>query len=267
MLQMLKRVFTRARPSPQIKEPERFQAFFDAVEARSQYTPDLPELFRRQWWWLFVPDEMQRGHHKNELIRECEPYENDVAYTQGKFMLLRHDLGKRSTALAFATDLNYQNGPALLPIKGELVRAHPGLFVDLDKYKLNGVSCYRNLVSVVVPYEGLLFKDRGIAGNVLGKESKPNAKVVTHYLKKRFTRAEAEAMARDIIINSSYVKKPGVLRSMAWMYIADPNYWEDTISLTNNHPLVRSFDNEKGLIKKYYRFTKNEYDPPDPPWV
>lgn len=227
-------------PTPWVRE------FADKELEDRRYTPDLPQLERQEWWWLFVCNEMQRGHHAHELVQNCHRYELDV-FTQPKYLMLQNMLGIFTHPLVFQTDLQYKNVD-LLPIKGELYRVSAVQFCTIDKYMLNGVSSLRRQIPVVVPFEKLWVKDRAVLEKALGKETKPN----------KITGKSTST------ITSNILNRFGVIRAEAWIYFADEYHWVDELNLNDKNPPVQSFKTEAGLIKEYYRFTP----PPDdkPPW-
>lgn len=258
MWNRIKQLFSRsgyAGGKTQAKFDE--DGFLNDLYERRRYTPDLPQLEGQTSHLFFACDELQRDHWQNHLLDDgvCKP---ELGFTQQHLMMLNNDLGIFSTSLIFKTQLGYKNPPPLLPIKGELYEIPPRTFLLLDEHKKNTVYSFRQLVPIVIPYSHLMAKDRVHLEKALAK--KPRTLTIDG---KKVVRTGGS-------IQSNIVRKEGVHRTWAWMYFSDPNYWEDFINLNgNNHP-VQSFDIAEGPIKKYYRYTQDEYkryfNPDDPPW-
>lgn len=257
MFARLMSVFRR-KPRLEIKDPEKWAPWFAEVEQRRRYTPDLPELERQAWHWFFIPDEMQTDHWQNHLLKDCEKMD-ELGFTQDKLMMLKNDLGIFSRPLVFCSQLGYQNPPPLLPIKGELYKVPPAVFVELDKDKQNTVFYFRRQVSIVIPYTHLWVKDRTIIDKILGKPLVRGVTLPEEGGKKVVRTGGAR--------QSSYIERQGIRRVWAWMYFADPNYWEDLLNISASHPPVHRYKNPVGLVKEYYCFTNDEYSHNDkPPW-
>lgn len=255
MLAQLKSLFRR-KPRQEIKNPELWGSWFEEVEQKRRYTPDLPELERLAWHWMFIPDEMQQDHWQHHMLKDCEKAE-EVGFTQSQYMMLKNDLGIFSRPLIFKDQLGYKNPPPLLPIKGELYKVPPKVFVELDKDKQNTVFFFRQQVWIVVPYTHLWMKDRTVYEKIFGKKLIRGVTLPEQGGKK---------VVRDGgVQQSSYITRPGVRRVMAWMYLANRDYWEDLLNLSVSNPPVHTFKNPTGLVKEYYRFTDAEYNN-KPPW-
>lgn len=252
MFAWVNKMFGKTRSSV-IKKPESWAEFFDEIEKKREFTPDLPELERKHWHWLFVPDELQTDHWQNILLKDCQKSEY-VGFTQDHLTMLKHDLGIFSTPLIFSGDLGYQNPPKRLPIKGELYRVPPAAFVAIDNHKQNTVSCFRREVPIVLPYKALWAKDKA---------------AFNEFMPKKFGRRTTNGAGKEVIrdggtLQTNTLPVLGVFRVYAWMYFSDYSYWGDFLNLAVNTPPVRTWQIEKGsLIKEYYRFTNAEYGPPD----
>lgn len=251
--------YFRRKPSAiiQPETAEWIDDFFDEAQDMRRYTPDYPELERKEWHWFFSCDETQTGHHQEILLKNAEKSEYE-GFTQDKLMMLNNNLGILSHPLIFQDDLGYQKPPKLLPIKGELYKVTPAQLAELDKYRQNTVFCFRRQVSIAVPYSQLFAKDRvdlermfkGRAREVILPEEKGR-----------------KAIRNGRVIQSNLMTLPGIRRVWAWLYISDKYYWEDLIDRSSKNPSVQSFTNAnpKALIKEYYRFTDYEYQS-KPPW-
>lgn len=248
----------RRKPRTTIKNVENWAPFFAEVEASRRYTPDLPELERQVWHWFFIPDEMQVDHWQHHLLKDCEKVE-EVGFTQSKYMMLKNDLGIFSRPLIFKDQLGYKNPPPMLPIKGELYKVPPKVFTVLDKDKQNTVFYFRQQISIVIPYTQLWVKDRSMIEKIIGKGLVRGVTLPEQGGKKVVRTGGTH--------QSSYISRPGVRRVWAWMYFADPSYWEEILNLSVSHPPVHHYTNPDGLVKEYYRFTDAEYSRNDkPPW-
>ena len=218
-----------------VAEPSRFDlpVAIGELDAERRYTPDMARLEMLEYHFLFVCGEMQKYHHQQEEIA-LDERTGWEAFTQVNFHLLMSDLGRMSHPLLFH-DLNPMPRIEALPVKGEIVRLSPRRFLALDKYYHNTVRFQRLPVMLVVPFSKLLFNDRRQADILFGPH-----------------------------LQSADVKKRGVYRVWAHTYFAPKSYWFDLLTDYNNPP-VKAFENPDGLIKKYYRFTVDQYDPPFDP--
>ncbi len=270
MIQWIKSWFRPKKKEPDLTKPPApwVQTFFEEAKQETRYSPDMPELHRREWHWYFSCDETQEGHHQEILMKNAIEKEEGDAFTLARYMMLNHDRGIFSHPLIFEDDLGYKNAPKMLQIKGELYKLPPEAFYELDKYRQNTVFCSRRLIPIVMPYETLMFKDREVARRVLGMKKRPilnrdGSPKLDVNLRPRF---------HPTVVDTNFISRPGMSHYNAWVYISSPSYWEDYLDLNSSHPPVRSFHNknDKALVKEYYRYTDLEYksdkggDPP--PW-
>jgi len=193
--------------------------------------------------FLSVADETQEDHHGHVKLNFMEKLDYDV-FTQHPVMMLKEDLGKESHPLIFDNTLRYQNPPPFVPVKCELYRVTPWHLLRLDNYKQNTVVFQRKKILLVIPYTQLFFKDRSVAQNLMGKDTKQH----------NLTGQSGNT------IHNAMLKKQGVYRLWGWMYFALPSFWENMISITDRHPPVRTFSNPEGVVKEYYKFTDAEYN-------
>lgn len=191
--------------SPPIKRPSWVKEFADAEMEDRRWTPDLPQLEGKEYHWLFVPGELQKGHPCHHLLSGFEP-EWPRFFTQGKFMCLKIVAGEGSKLLPFDGDLKYKNPPEMLPIRGELYKIPAAMFIPLDQYHSNGLFYYRREISVVTPWDALSFKDRQVAQNLLGHISKPKLKTVAYWRKKLH---ENPIVKQDMIVKSAEAESFG----------------------------------------------------------
>jgi len=136
--------------------------WLELADDEVQFTPDLWNMERRQLQLLFVYDEMMKGHHEHDLIRE-HSVGVATAYTEERFILWKKNLGKLSYPIPLAK--KYLSVPSA-KIKGELYGVLPPQFKELDKHKLNGVHFIRVRVNVSVPYRRIV-KTREQQGTVM----------------------------------------------------------------------------------------------------
>src|SRR5204862_333938 len=91
--------------------------------------------------FLFLPCELQQGHHQDGLTSECGvPFYK--AFTIGQFSLIR-DREKKNAIM-------FPGGEHR--VKGELWAIVSNHIPKLDRYKSNGVQFLREKLDVLVPY-------------------------------------------------------------------------------------------------------------------
>lgn len=273
MWNRIKQLFSRSGYSGGTT-PAKFDedGFLNELYEKRRFTPDLPQLEGQTSHLFFACDELQRDHWQNHLLDAgtMKPYS---AFSQQHLMMLNNDMGIFSTSLIFKDQLGYNSPPPLLPIKGEVYEIPPRTFLLLDEHKKNTVYSFRQLVPIVIPLTHIFSNDRSVLEKAL-KRSRTKETVSLH--KDRSGRVIYDKNNKPLVrdggsLQTNMVQRDLVHRVWAWMYFSDPNYWEDFINLNgSNHP-VRSFDIAEGPIKKYYRYTQDEYKgyyaaTDDPPW-
>lgn len=204
----------------------------EELDPQRRYTPDMARLEMSEYHFLFAYGEMQKLHHQQELIA-LDERTGWEAFTQVNYHILMNDMGIMSHPLLF-NDLKPDTIRHIhaLPVKGEIIKLSPRRFLELDNYYHNTVRFVRLPVMLVVPFSHLMFNDRRQAENLFGPH-----------------------------LQTANVSKRGVYRVWAQAYFAVRNYWYDLLTDYNNPP-VETFENPHGLIKKYYRFTIDQYNPP-----
>jgi len=221
---------------------DRSSELLEQISKMRQYTPDMAFLERKAEHNLFVCDELRPGLHKHSMLKD-QRNTGYQAFTQNFCMMLYHDLGKESYPLVFPSGLDYHNPPKLLPIKGELYKVEPRLFLELDRYRQNGVQFFREEVLIVVPLTQIWFKDRQDADNLYGE-------------KKGFAGRTGSP------VQTCLFHDRGVYRVRAWMYFAMYDYWGDLLNINVLHPPVTQHTSKEGVIKRYYSFSDIECDGP-----
>jgi hypothetical protein len=226
----------------------------EEIAEMRKFTPDMADLERQYGQFYFAYDEMKHLHPQNKMLDD-QLYIHP-AFTAQHYVMLKHDLGADSHPLLFEGGLkDRQNPPESLPIYGELGIITPRLFLELDKYKQNGVSFYRKKVPIVIPCTELFFKDRQHAQAVFehprpikNKDGSP-----------QFWPNGTPKVSVEGQIGKSLIRNQGVFRVWAWIYFADFEFWNPILWNVADDVQIHS---AKGLIKRCYNFTLNEYEPP-----
>lgn len=206
------------------------QKLAKTIRQAREFTPDMVDLERKPWHFLFVYDDMKetmKGHVRLAGAKMV-PY---TVFTQNPCVVFEHDLGRMSHPIAFQTTLKYQNPPPFINLKGELYKVPYGTFLSLDIYYQNGVSFDRLKTTAVIPLSHLFFKDRVHAENIFGAEN----------------------------VHAAYMAKKAVYRVPCFMYFGREDYWDPLIyghrGTGYNEYSPTDIIEAKGLIKRYYEFS------------
>lgn len=119
-----------------------------AADEAAEYTPDSWRLDRYEWQRLFVPDEIQRGFPRYELIKD-NSYFAYRAFTEVSMVLWVKNLGQASYAIPLPD--RWPNVP-LAHIGGQVHIVRPSVFKELDRLRLNGLHFDRRRMSVIIPF-------------------------------------------------------------------------------------------------------------------
>src|SRR6478736_3637943 len=146
---MLKSVLNTVRRG--LTGPSEAEAWATWALGLVNHTPDMAFLQQYELQLLLVPDEMQDGLYQHSLldIDNGESMFMCRALTKVKFSVYVRGYGKDAQVIPldkkFASPYDpvpwaAQKGAPAAVIKGEIYAIRPHRFVELDKYKLNGVQ-------------------------------------------------------------------------------------------------------------------------------
>ena len=220
----------------------------EEVEENNKHTPDIPHLFTKWTWLLFVCDEMQRGHRNSVMLSDVFGPAIRLplapAFTKPEFSMWKKKLGKESypvplqgitegpdplkitSAKLASMKPSYKIPISQRCIRGELYVVTPERILKLDKYKENTVVFARKQVDILVPY--------------------------MRTVRNEYATAE-QAYACAVM--------------PAWMYVGKNEYWKDHIDGGFQFSLVNTDQQQSftsyGLYdfidNPYYNFTSDQY--------
>jgi hypothetical protein len=209
-------------------------AWMEEAAKESQFTPDLSQLMKSQFQLLFIYDRMMRGFPDYGKVDTHSVYQA-TAYTEGKFSMIKRELGGESYPVAFDQMIRLKDWEILdivmqdtvreiarlhshVPrpqlVKGQLHAVRPYHFLELDKLMQNGVIFQRKRVKLITPY-------RKKVGNIV--------------------------QPGDFTVENS-----------AWMYIGVPDYWRPLLTQPSQYSKVQVFQSRKEFLDPYYYFSKLE---------
>lgn len=204
----------------------------DVAKARlwhQQYklTPDLWYLEQHARQLIFIADDLKYGKPNHKLIEDHVPIQPDC-YTLQPYTVYNKDLGDHSFPLPFEEGIDFGihgwHKPELARIKGELYALPSDLFWKvLDIHKQNTVQFTRRRVSITLPYRTVTYSN---------DPSDP-------------------AWSKIPVIS-----KDNLRTCRAWMYEANPEYWDDYIGVSLGTRAVPLYEHNtpKVWIGKYYKF-------------
>lgn len=203
------------------------QKLAKSIRQAREFTPDMADLERKPWHFLFVYDDMKEGMKGNPRLVGAEKVQYTV-FTQNPCLVFERDIGKISYPIAFRTTLKYQNPPPFINLKGELYKVPFGSFLSLDTYYQNGVVYDRLKTTAIIPLTKLFFKDRQHAENIFGHEN----------------------------VHAAFMSKKAVYRIPCYMYFGKEDYWDPLIygHIGDGYSPTDVIEAE-GLIKRYYEFS------------
>jgi hypothetical protein len=213
----------------------------------AKYSPDLGFLEQFEFQILFSADDTKLGHLRHCLIEESALL--STGYTRKNFRFWEQRVGEGDKqeripipiidhSEAKPLDFGQLNKfPQPMKIQGELHLMRPHQFRELDNYKQNGVQFLRKRIDVIVPHREVIIKDyfdvdgRELPRCLQGKQGVHGPEVV-------------------------YMIR-------AWMYVADPSYWNDLVdggfngfrpvfSVQSGNPV------RKGWLPSYYAYPRDK---------
>ena len=217
------------------------------------FTPDLPELQEKDYWWVFVTGEDMPGHHHDWLMDPATPaYEGFTA--KPDYILWRKYLRLKTVAVPMQADaIPYVsrmriNGEAMYPaarLKGCLFKIRPKHFLELDEYRTNGVAFARRRVNVLIPYSTLT--DVTEQAKIYDYKKDDDGRLVKTFKEL----AEMPGIKLEKCIH----------HLQAWMYEGLPDYWRtlgDSPQFIPSNP-IRSERLGKMAMPNYYHFSGKDY--------
>lgn len=177
----------------------------------TKFTPDISVLEEYEWQLYFAPDETKKDHLKHHLVGDEREYKFP-AFTQQKYNYWNHAAPfLPPIPMRSETPVNLMPYyPPIAMIKGEVYAIRPQRFLELDRYKQNGVEYQRERIRLVVPYRKVLWlKDHNLDPSFGVQEL--------------FNRS---AYAGSSVKTSE--ERVAIIR--AWMYIGKPQFWDPLIS-------------------------------------
>lgn len=189
MLEFLARLFRKSRISLPAE-------WIEHTRDMSEFTPDM-WLLEQHWnQRLFVCDEMMKNHAHHDLIKGHGFPLCKAAFTADAFQLWTAKEG-----ITVPTDFPILKKAPFLPIKGELYAIRPTRFLELDRFKLNGIHFVRKRVKIVIPHREVVF------------------------VKERDLKAQQEANGQWNNPSSKHTMPVRIATVRAWMYVAASDYW------------------------------------------
>jgi hypothetical protein len=212
------------------------------------HTPDIAILQQYELQLLFCPDDLKAGHRNEKLLGD-EKMLMSKAFTEERYTFWRKNLAlesypiplDRDTSDELAPSWADQKGAPRARIGGELYALRPNLFIDLDKFKENGVQFTRQRVKLIVPYKNVMVHD-------WREDVKDKNRISLSSTEKK--------MYSDMRFFTSQWKFKTV---RAWMYMGSNTYWEDQLeTFSGRFSPVKIFRPNSPEIEPYYSFTKYE---------
>jgi len=203
------------------------KAWFQWMAEQTKYTPDIAKLEQYAFQLYFACDETQEGQSQYKLIEDgayvCP------AFTQSSFNYWQPNIPWEPPIPMLSKEIikPLPFYPDIAKIKGQVYAIRPKCFLELDKYKLNGVKYQRNRVRLLVPYRSLKFiKD---LSNI------PD---------------DIEFVSPEGHVGRS-VEKIVVIR--AWMYTGIPEYWDKLISAFDYGSVQTYQSKNRAWCRTYYQ--------------
>lgn len=213
-------------------------------EQRFLNTPDMSLLERKEFQDFFIPDELQQGLHKHEVISgHCEF--RGTGFTSHLFSFCKKN-GPEPEAIPLIntgeTDPKRTWKVPVGRIQGQVFAIRPYRIPDMDVYKENRKSFIRIRIPVLIPNQSVTwFKD-----------------------------LHKEIMEKGIDIDEFFRQnplRPGELKSetilsrvKAWMYIGVPSYWNRIIDNGFEYSFKKTITPRKNLLGNYFKFSKLDYE-------
>lgn len=152
----------------------------------SKYTPDLPQLFTKTHWWVFmyddypVEEEAQRVAFTNQDYLLYRKRENDGLVALAATKKDSTALQRPSWADPIRRSAAWTSAPATR-IKGTIHLLTPDQVISIDKDVQNGVEFERRRITLLIPTRQLVtFPDHWKTNG--GKKIKPFFQMFVHQL-------------------------------------------------------------------------------------
>lgn len=223
-----------------LKLAKDYSTFRDVIKGRledNKFTPDAHVLDEYEFQLFFAHDQLQRNMTLYPMIEESAYLCS--AFTTKNFQFFKSAVEPDGIPIPMETELTeplIRNLPFPAKIKGELHIIRPKQFLPLDIMLKNGVQFTRKRVRLIVPYrERRLFPTKDVHGRPLPKvlQGKEGLTFWTN-------------------------EKVYIIR--AWMYVGNPDYWNDLLDVGYHFQSVKMFEpKQRTWLKRYYKYTRDEY--------
>jgi len=215
----------------------------------SRHSPDLGWLEQHEFQLLFCESNTKLGHSQHCMIEDGVPLCTGYTRKRFRFWEQRTQINPNGEIERIPIPLMDHTGqePVELgeiskiaqprPIQGEVHAVRPYQFRELDNYKDNRVQYIRKRVDILVPYRTkTVFENVSTDGRELPR------------------------CLQGVKVDES-PEMVYILR--AWMYVANPFYWNDLMDDYNGHfRPVRSVQSgneaRKGWLKSYYAYPRDK---------
>ncbi len=191
-----------------------------------KHSPDASRLSNFIYQFLFVPDEMMRGHCQHSKL-EGGMFHGS-GYTKNPFAVYKQKLGASSHPILCDT------GPKMFRVKGELWLLPVRQLYAIDSYKNNVDVFIRRRIRVQVPYRERYdltkLRNSGMLDELTGEGDIPN----------------------------NFLSETQFQNVAAWAYIGNPLYWNSRIDAGYAYSPIRVFQSRMEKIGQYYYFSPAE---------
>lgn len=190
---------------------------------QSKYTPDIPLLFTRSAWWVFMYDDYKV---EEEAQRVAFTNENYLLYrqkeTNGLVALSATDKDEtHSTRPSWAEPIrraaSFQSAPATR-IKGTIHLLTPDRVISIDKDVGNTVEFQRRLITLLIPMREMVIMEDHYRTRS-GKKIAPFFQLFVHRLNAWIWEGKREVF--DPRIDSGYTYEPADIVSPKSLWIGD----------------------------------------------
>ena len=211
-----------------------FDFDIEAVRQLVRHTPDMGILEQSEFQLLFCPDRTQRGCSEYNLIEDSVHI--GTAFTLKKFNYYQQRDGLPIPLPAFTSNVSAYSdkvpvGAPSLKIKGELHAIRPYQFINLDSFKDNLISFRRERVKILIPHNPV------------------------HKLEERYSNGKPiPLMTGQYVVGAERIKW-----FEAWMYIAQPSYWNDLLDGGYMFNPVTFYNDKRPWLGKYYSLKRENY--------
>ena len=123
------------------------KAWHERENQMPPYTPDILELEKKGYHWVFEYGDLQARMPKHNMINAAY---SCTAYTVNKYAVLKQSAVEEPFPIAFEHDVPGRKVPHS-KIRGELYAVPLSNHLLIDSYRQNGVYFYRRRIKVLVP--------------------------------------------------------------------------------------------------------------------